>query len=55
MRPTTPRWTGVLPVYASFNRIKGYLDPYLYGDAFSRAREEEIDVLRKIKTMWNSY
>jgi hypothetical protein len=49
MRPTTPRWTGVLPGYASFNRSGRYLDPYLYSDAFLRAREEEIVLRGKLK------
>lgn len=45
MTPRTPRRTGLLPGYASFNRTGRYVDPYIYDDAI-RARDEEIDVLR---------
>jgi len=53
MTPRTPRRTGLLPGYASFNRGGRYIDPLLYDDAL-RAREEEIDVLRgKLKRCEN--
>jgi hypothetical protein len=53
MTPRTPRRTGLLPGYASFNRGGRYLDSYLYDDAL-RAREEEIDILRgKLKRCEN--
>jgi hypothetical protein len=51
--PRTPRRTGLLPGYASFNRNGRYMDPYIYDDAL-RTREEEIDVLRgKLKRCEN--
>lgn len=43
--PRTPRRTGLLPGYASFNRSGRYYDPYLYDEAL-RTKDEEIDVLR---------
>lgn len=45
MTPRTPRRTGLLPGYASFNRTPRQLDSYLYDDIV-RVKEEEIDVLR---------
>jgi hypothetical protein len=43
--PRTPRRTGFLPGYGSFNRGGRYHDPYMYDEAL-RAKEEEVDVLR---------
>ena len=43
--PRTPRRIGLLPAYGSFNRVRRYVDPFVYDDTW-RSRDEEIDLLR---------